>query len=879
MIEKHNKQNATSKAKRFIMGDANVAKIHHINERLDSSLLDLQLALQVESSGREDKRSEQTAATTVEMLLSSVQERARETVLLCVQCQKEYRQSENAEGLCKYHPNFPIYSNWKYKVECCGKLKSDSQELVKGDDGCIRGLHSSIHHFDYPYTAIFLWMRDMMHNNVQEEYVRVEDVDYEDNIPKYAVFGRSKNNKLFVALGKGNFPLYLEYFSSEYPVTAPDPSEITGGNLWPIAKRGTDELPSVLDISEQVGFKWEVSASWLVDFKTNSVTGIRLSAKSLSSKVPLIKALSFQFDPFKVQKPVLVSSAPFAPHVTYTHPLPSCVSNFTPFPDAIFQEPPLEPEYETEIKGQLKLRLKKVGRVRANAETNGYQHDNFTWELMVLNLSQAAHLGSSSEERMVVLNMLKDGKVSVDEGIKLLGALDSSPHSEGPVTMIEFSARALLDGKWITPFEISVVPGGNEENRASSIPFSVPPRSAKTVVVMLRFSCPEKQNTNRNWFGSSYLARLGPMQLELTMEEMSGAKASIKAMFANPATDFTAKNPEALYWLEMDCVKSWERIHVAVLKGTKDNYSKEEPMFQFEIPSCRPSITCVNLQTWGYQAWKANEHIFKLESCCSGPVTTFGLVDMVNRMVCGFKFQIQRDESVQEGIWMIPDDVMQNGRKSAVDPLILESGQQQSPAAAPGWNKAATPASVTVTATSTSPTATTSSPQPTRAQHAVPVRAKPAAPAPATPTTSAPAVAKPAAPASPVVAKPAPTSAPASNGAAAAELIKAIAPPPLKTAPAPTPAPAANPRRAFKCGKCSFGAAKDECLKCKNRVGPSDPPANYCQFCHIANTNKCAKCGNMEPVVGNRTMASICNMKCAIGPARTNCVKCGKFAG
>lgn len=49
-----------------------------------------------------------------------------------------------------------------------------------------------------------------------------------------------------------------------------------------------------------------------------------------------------------------------------------------------------------------------------------------------------------------------------------------------------------------------------------------------------------------------------------------------------------------------------------------------------------------------------------------------------------------------------------------------------------------------------------------------------------------------------------------------------------------------NNRRAFKCGKCSFGAAKDECLRCKNRIGGADMPALVCSSCSMMSKDKCA---------------------------------------
>jgi len=37
-----------------------------------------------------------------------------EPILTCVQCQEEYKQSENVEGQCKFHPSLMERANWDY---------------------------------------------------------------------------------------------------------------------------------------------------------------------------------------------------------------------------------------------------------------------------------------------------------------------------------------------------------------------------------------------------------------------------------------------------------------------------------------------------------------------------------------------------------------------------------------------------------------------------------------------------------------------------------------------------------------------------------------------------------------------------------------------
>lgn len=66
-----------------------------------------------------------------------------------------------------------------------------------------------------------------------------------------------------------------------------------------------------------------------------------------------------------------------------------------------------------------------------------------------MNLTQTAAIGSSSEERMVVLNLLKDGKTSVEDTLRLISTLDKSPHSHGPLTFIDATVRFYSDGQWL----------------------------------------------------------------------------------------------------------------------------------------------------------------------------------------------------------------------------------------------------------------------------------------------------------------------------------------------------------------------------------------------------------------------------------------------
>lgn len=498
-----------------------------------------------------------------------------------------------------------------------------------------------------------------------------------------------------------------------------------------------------------------------------------------------------------------VSSSVIPSKAEFKDPLPVCKANYKPFPESIFQDPPPEPEYETEVTGGLRIRLKKSTKCKANPNTSGFKHDSFVVELLVLNLSQGSHLGSSTEERTQVLGMLKEGKVTVEQAIQLLSVLDGSPHTHGPLNFIDVKSRFFYNGNWIPAMSTKLI-GAKEENRANSLPFEVGSRKAIKVEVECSISCEEKQKSGGGWFNRAFVSRIEPIIIEVSFEEMAGGTVSIQSSFRNAATSFPTPKPEWYFWLHVDDIELWDRVHVSVRPPTR-----EDDLFEIHLQNQYFQITFTRLLVWGYKAFKAKSSIYKLEDSTEKCEINV-LADLDHKLVWGFYFKVKSNENTNEGIWTIPDDIMEKGWRSvkeALEPDTMKN-ESQAPAVPP---RPTSTSSENVPATSTFKTAAPPVYPPSPASSSSASTSSAPSPSPSTsttPSTSAP------------TPSPTPSSSnPTSTTTSTSSRSPIASPSPSSSSSSPQVTHAAKPpakpeKRGFKCGKCSFGPSKEDCIKC-----------------------------------------------------------------
>ena len=71
---------------------------------------------------------------------------------------------------------------------------------------------------------------------------------------------------------------------------------------------------------------------------------------------------------------------------------------------------------------------------------------------------------ATSEERIRILNMVREGKISAEEGSKLLSAIDSAPQPTPPPTKPDMPVPSDKTGRW---FRVKVTSTLNEKTRVN----------------------------------------------------------------------------------------------------------------------------------------------------------------------------------------------------------------------------------------------------------------------------------------------------------------------------------------------------------------------------------------------------------------------------
>ncbi|KAL5509484.1 hypothetical protein EMCRGX_G004871 [Ephydatia muelleri] len=123
-----------------------------------------------------------------------------EAVLTCVQCGAEYKESENAAGLCKYHGGkLKPAGSWNYQYDCC-KKGDRNYESSKRIPGCAKGKHSSKHHTDYPYESYFAYMEELS-KKAQEVWMELDVKDHITDHCMWTEVGLTEDGRIYILAG------------------------------------------------------------------------------------------------------------------------------------------------------------------------------------------------------------------------------------------------------------------------------------------------------------------------------------------------------------------------------------------------------------------------------------------------------------------------------------------------------------------------------------------------------------------------------------------------------------------------------------------------------------------------------------------------------
>ncbi|KIJ38048.1 hypothetical protein M422DRAFT_76003 [Sphaerobolus stellatus SS14] len=199
-----------------------------------------------------------------------------EQKFICIQCSKEYRNSQNGPKSCSFHK--APYDGGSKSYGCC-----------RYKNPCQFNYHRSHHHSDYPYGDFFAYAWGIMiYTDTHKTWTEVKDTNLETRNKSYAAIGEmlrwaSHGNRiseptLFVQIG-------TIYYSDPYFFDT-------------FTNKGLESMGKVISLTDQTQiFRTSedsnefAMAEWILS--GGSITGARLTVKVATSEAPFIQVCPF----------------------------------------------------------------------------------------------------------------------------------------------------------------------------------------------------------------------------------------------------------------------------------------------------------------------------------------------------------------------------------------------------------------------------------------------------------------------------------------------------------------------------------------------------------------------------------------------------------
>ncbi|KAJ3099810.1 hypothetical protein HDU97_002736 [Phlyctochytrium planicorne] len=582
-----------SKTKRLLKVLSYQDKFKALKLSVDSCIVDLQMALQVEEVAGKDKATVETAKAIIDAMEASRLSRSLETVLRCVQCGKDFKESENAEGSCAYHPV---------------AVRDLGSEFVQfPDEGCARGKHSAVHHQRFEYVNFLGHVRHEIMEHDAWITVSQHDSSPDSEGAITANFGRLRNGQLALWFVQFGTPIAITSFD-EVDIEAPTHF---GDGFAPIMNQ-VNQNKTPFDSKRNRGVKragktWFAKGFWKC--KAGQVCGVRVEVKSPSSETANVSEIEIDIDPLTPGKVKVLfddrkSAVDIAPEAGKNYVLPAAKSNFKQFPPHAFKDRGPLPTFEQE--GDLKVRIKAISPIKGNPDGSQYRADNFKAELMLIStLNPTSTSGSTREERMAILNMVKDMKITVNEAERLLNAVENSASGDEPITIVSIAVEASLDmGKtWIPADGVEVshsVAGGGGFG-----PFDVLRMESREVVKMNVLPWFWVEGKKRGWTGRVFLARDVEefVMVKVTVEEALGKKASLVLPYRNGKVEgLEVERDGDFLFVGLDDVDDESRSFVRISPPPKETTDDENRVLfvvqQYNGVTTTHSVTPANVRVW-----------------------------------------------------------------------------------------------------------------------------------------------------------------------------------------------------------------------------------------------------------------------------------------
>ncbi|KAF5392312.1 hypothetical protein D9757_001613 [Collybiopsis confluens] len=235
-----------------------------VMEQLNTNITE---ALQQNQDRLEQSLNEIVSASVIEGikgLAARLNESANEPTFICVQCDKEFRDSTNGDKSCSFHVS-EIYTASK-NYACCG-----------AKNPCQVRRHRSEHHCDYLYGKFFLYARQL----VVDQWIDIKDYNFDTKEEIEASVGRVTHMSgppelptILIRVGNvsPSTPYLFKTYNTHDLEVASKTAEITHQTVIFRTSHSKDQF----GIAE-----WELSAG--------VITGITVSVKAATSSKPFVR--------------------------------------------------------------------------------------------------------------------------------------------------------------------------------------------------------------------------------------------------------------------------------------------------------------------------------------------------------------------------------------------------------------------------------------------------------------------------------------------------------------------------------------------------------------------------------------------------------------
>ncbi|KAI8852299.1 hypothetical protein BC829DRAFT_384787, partial [Chytridium lagenaria] len=576
-----------------------------------------------------------TAHTILEAMNASRLAALRETVLVCVQCGKDYRESENADGACSFHPvsTFDRPDAYSYVLRCCGKSFSEFETFP--EDGCGRGRHAYVHHWGVDYVNFLGSVRVAVQGADPWLTVTQYDSSPDSQGPITITFGLLRSQRYALWISQFNVAVALATFD-EVDIEAP--THFSDGKNILISPEINGETTPFLGckrnkILRRRGVGWFARGMWVVE--GGRITGVRLEAK-----------------------------APFSEKA-------NVANSFRKIPSIAFENNLRVPEFEQE--GDLKLRIKPMKPVAGNPDGSNYRADNFKLDLMLISTAQPQSKGSTTSERLAILTMVSDAKITVSEAER-----------DDPITIVDITVTISLDsGKtWIpaTGMETSV----SSTTLGDQGAFSVMKMASREVVKVGLLPWFNVTGKKRGWNGEVFLARemTEALLVKVRVEEAFGRWAALTMGYRNPPVRNLPEKSEKIDYLfvYVDDVDDLSRVYGKISRPTPEvdtSYVTGRVLFSiisYNSVTITHHVTPVTLRSWIHRARQEPTKsdgltTLLLDDVTDQKVKVWGLFDFSGAkgkgaeggVIWGIKMRVTLDEegeSFAEDTWVLNREVL-----------------------------------------------------------------------------------------------------------------------------------------------------------------------------------------------------------------------------